>query len=225
MARDHARVKVGILNDPDFRALTDAEQNLYLRALIHPLTSNAGVVPYTARRWSLYAKGSTPAAVRRTIASLEAKRYIVVDEDTEELLVRTFVRHDGLIFQPNVATSMATAFDAILSERIRFAFLAELHRLFHSGDAATARGWEQPKVSTLLAEPFPEGLPEGFRQPFIEGLRQPLMKPPSCVCARTYAAPAPAPLSTPAPGLCPHGFAEAWTCPLCRRGLVAVGEA
>lgn len=212
MARDHARIRVDLLTDEDFRGLRAAEQHLYLLALASPLLSNAGVVPYTARRWSHSADDLTPNSVRKTIAGLVGKRFVVVDEDTEELFIRTFVKHDGLIYQPNVAKNMADSYKAIVSRPIRFAFLAELHRLRHSGLTEDAKGWTEPKVEHLMAEGFPEGLAEGFTEPFVQPLREGLPIPRSCactrVCGRAPAAPAPAPSPSPAPGVSATGSAS-----------------
>lgn len=152
MARDHARVLLSIWGDDDWRSLPAAAQRTYILALSQPGLSYAGVVPYLPGRWSKLAPDTSQPAIRRSVATLAERRYVVLDEDTEELLLRTFVRHDNVLRFPNVAVAMARQFRQIASPQIRTAFLDELHDLAMRPETSDLPGWAKPEVSALLLE-------------------------------------------------------------------------
>lgn len=126
MAREHARVLATIWNDPDWTRLSESAQRLYILALSQPDVSYAGVLAPRYKRWSTFSANSSVSKVRRAVRELEEAGFVVVDDDTEELWIRTFVKHDGLLNMPNVTRAMVKAFRAIQSERIRKAFVEEL---------------------------------------------------------------------------------------------------
>lgn len=152
MARDHARVLVSIWGDADWRELPAAAQRLYILALSQPELSYAGVVPYLPGRWSGFCSDTSQPAIRRGIATLVDRRYVVLDDSTDELFLRTFVRHDNVLRFPNVAVSMARAFRQISSPTIRSAFLEELHDLAERPDTKDLPGWTRNEVAALLME-------------------------------------------------------------------------
>jgi len=156
MARDHARIKCAIWADPDFTGLPASAQRTYFLALSQPGLNYAGVVPYTPGRWSRLAAGTTPAAIRRDIRTLEDAGYVVVDDGTEELLIRTFVKHDGIMRLPNVAKAMVKAARGIVSPVVREAFcssLRDLHRERLDKPDDDERGWTVDGVAELLGGP------------------------------------------------------------------------
>jgi len=156
MARDHARIKCSIWDDPDFVALPSSAQRTYFLALSQPGLNYAGVVPYTPGRWSRLATDTTPAVIRKNIRVLEDAGFVFLDEGTEELLIRTFVKHDGIMRLPNVAKAMVKAARGIVSPVVREAFSDSL-RCLHSERLAhpdgDERGWEVEGVSELLGRP------------------------------------------------------------------------
>ncbi|MBO9555566.1 hypothetical protein [Cellulomonas sp.] len=129
MARSHGRILTGIWQDPDFLALEPEPQRLYLFLLSQPDLTQAGLLPLRARRWAQKYAGGSADAVRAALGVLEAARFVVVDDDTEEVLVRTFVRNDGVYKQPKVMLRMREDAKLIESERLREAFAVELDRL------------------------------------------------------------------------------------------------
>lgn len=129
MARSHGRILSGIWQDPDFRALPAEPQRMYLFLLSQPNLTHAGLLPLTVRRWASAALDLTPERVRAALAALEAARFVVVDGDAEELLIRTLVRNDGVWKQPKVMIRMGEDAREITSARLRAAFVTEMHRL------------------------------------------------------------------------------------------------
>lgn len=144
---------MSIWGDDDWRGLPAAAQRIYIVALSQPGLSYAGVTPYLPGRWANLAPDTSPAAIRKGVAMLAERRYVVVDHDTEELLLRTFVRHDNVLRFPNVAVAMARAYKQIASPAIRSAFLIELHDLAQRPDTKDLPGWAKPEVAALLLEP------------------------------------------------------------------------
>lgn len=153
MARDHARIYCSIWGDKDFIALPGEAQRLYLLVLSQRDLSNAGTIAYTPAKWARMSPNTTPAMTRKTAKLLEKSRFIVIDEHSEELLIRTFVRHDRVLAQPNVSVNMANSANLIVSEKIRRAFLDELLALHEDDDPQSPMpGWAKPQVAGLLME-------------------------------------------------------------------------
>lgn len=139
MARDHARFLTAIWRDEDFRALSIAAQHAYFTLVSQEELSYAGRLDYRPGRIAALAKDNTPAKVTAAVKVLEGTRFVVVDRDTEELLVRTFVRHDGIIDRVNMGKALGRAMVKIVSTQLRRALLAELGRLYE--DKPNAPGW------------------------------------------------------------------------------------
>lgn len=129
MARGHGRILTSIWEDEDFKALDPAEQRLYLFLISQPNLNHAGLLDLTLRRWARKARGLTVAELEKTIAALEAARFIVVDDDTEELLIRSFIRNDGVWRMPKVMGAMVSGALEITSKRLQQALLAEMDRI------------------------------------------------------------------------------------------------
>jgi hypothetical protein len=94
MAREYANIFTAIWRDRDFRALASADQRMYFVLVTQPDITAAGTLPLTAARWASLAVDTTADGVRASLGNLAAARFIGMDHTTEELLVRSFVRHD-----------------------------------------------------------------------------------------------------------------------------------
>lgn len=159
MTREYARVRLGIWADPDFRSLTDPAQALYFRLISSPTINLAGVADWRPKRIAALTAGMTAAQVEATASELSTAGYIVVDDATEEVLVRSFIRHDGLIKTPNIAASMVKDYAGVASPTLRGVIVHELTRL-HDEDPAM-KGWAT--ASKLLSHPAinPSVMPSG----------------------------------------------------------------
>ncbi|MGW2594821.1 hypothetical protein ACWCXC_31775 [Streptomyces sp. NPDC001515] len=129
MARGHGRILTSIWEDEDFRNLDESEQRLYLFLISQPNLNHAGLLDLTLRRWSRKARGLTVGELEKRISALEDARFIVVDEDTEELLIRSFIRNDGVWKQPKVMGAAVSGALEISSKRLQLALLAEMDRI------------------------------------------------------------------------------------------------
>lgn len=94
MARRYAPVLCAIWDDDDFIALDPDAQRLYLLLLSQKRLSMVGVMPYAPRNWARGCKATTAVDIENALARLIDARFVVVDDDTDELLVRTMLKHD-----------------------------------------------------------------------------------------------------------------------------------
>lgn len=129
MARGHGRILASIWSDPDFRALASEAQRLYMQLVSQPNLTHAGTISITVRRWANQTTGESPQSITAALRTLSDARFIVVDWTTEELLVRTLIRNDGVFKQPRVFQVAVDEVLAISSPKLRSAVRAELDRL------------------------------------------------------------------------------------------------
>ena len=129
MARAFGRILSSIWDDQDFLDLDAEAQRLYMFLVSQPNLNHAGLLPLTVRRWAAKAKRLTAKQLRQSLADLDAAGFLVVDEDTEEVLVRSFVRRDEVYKQPRVMGAAVSGALEISSRRLRRALLAEMYRL------------------------------------------------------------------------------------------------
>lgn len=129
MSRNYAQIFTAIWRDKDFIALTRERQQAYFLLVTQPNISAAGVLPLTIRRWAKLSDDTTAAQLRADIQHLNRTGLVVVDEDAEELLVRSFVRHDNGYRNPRRQPSIRDAAREIASPRLRQALAVELVRL------------------------------------------------------------------------------------------------
>lgn len=117
MARTYASINVTRGMDPGWRALTWAQQGVYDFLLAHPKLSLCGVLDVKLNTW---AKGAADGStVTQHLEALEAHDLIRWDRDTDELAIRTFVRHDGVLKNRNLAKGMWSAWSSIESDDLR----------------------------------------------------------------------------------------------------------
>ncbi|MFE0887865.1 hypothetical protein ACFW4Q_02320 [Streptomyces rochei] len=230
MARGHGRILTSIWEDTDFIALEEKEQRLYLFLISQPNLNHAGLLDLTLRRWARKARGLTVAELEKRIGRLEETHFVVVDDDTEELLIRSFVRNDGVWRMPKVMGAMVSGALEISSRKLQQALLAEMDRIpldeLNADPTKLRNGTEGPSIRQQVADhistlkkafgtPTPDpseggnGTPsetpsatpsETPSQPPAEGGP----KPSTRGRARTSHARTPAPAPTPAPTPTPN---------------------
>lgn len=183
MARAFGRILNTIWDDPDFLALTASEQRTYLFLISQPNISWSGLLPLTLRRWGAKARGLTAQQILTDLRGLDEARFVALDEDTEEVLVRSLMRRDEVWKMPRILGSAVANAVGISSRKIRRILLAELDRIpitELSGDQTEGRdGRLYPSVRSQVighietlrnawgsldtvtqTEPVPEEVPE-----------------------------------------------------------------
>ena len=93
-ARQFAKISIYIDRDEDWHKLPTDAQWLYTHLLHQPNLSTAGVLPVQVEKLAKGAADMTVDRVRAAANVLVERRFVVVDLDTVELLIRTFIRHD-----------------------------------------------------------------------------------------------------------------------------------
>lgn len=129
MARNHGRILASIWSDEDFLVLDSAAQRLYMMLVSQPNLTHAGTLSVTIRRWSNLTNNETSQSIVAALKTLSDARFVIVDWDTEELLVRTLIRNDGVFKQPRVFQVAADEILSVSSRKLRSALRAELDRL------------------------------------------------------------------------------------------------
>ncbi|MDB6815745.1 hypothetical protein PMS51_09140 [Bifidobacterium longum] len=149
MARQYARIHLRIWADSRFLGLSAEAQSLYFKLLTHPTMNLCGVADWRPKRLAALSKGQTIAEVLEAAKELESGFYIVVDEDTEEVLVRSFIRNDGTLRNSKVAVAVSKDYMAVTSTKLRACIVYELRRLSECSEEWAGLD----KVSDLLSEP------------------------------------------------------------------------
>jgi len=129
MARDHARIRLDIWADEDWRDLPSIAQWLYLHLLSSPSLSFCGVTDWRPARIAALAAELKGDDVEYAANWLEEGQFIIVDRGTEEVLIRSWVKHDGLVSSPNMTKAMAKAHATIGSGILRAVVVDQLERL------------------------------------------------------------------------------------------------
>lgn len=169
MPRDHARILIRIWADDDFIALPAAAQRAFVLLLSQEHINRAGVLDLRPRRWARLASDTTVDDVTKALRELDNARFISVDEDTEEVLVRSFIRNDGIVRQPNVLKNALNAARQVQSRKLREILAEELRRLIdfipvdRRDEEANRAG--VLKVADLLFHPNAKGSANPSRNP------------------------------------------------------------
>lgn len=157
MARSYASIQTAIWRQDDWKALDALDQHLYFLLSTQPNISAAGALPLTVGRWSKLSRGSTVASVRAGLHRLAAAGLVALDEETEELLVRPFIRDDNGYRNRNRLPVIRAAAGEIESRTLRQALAVELTRLGLPAEWTN----EQPTEPDAYRDAHPEGPPEG----------------------------------------------------------------
>lgn len=191
MAQDYvAMYRSRWADDDDWRALSMGAQWLYDLLVQHPDRNAAGLLPLTMKRWARAARGVTVADVRRSLEELDEAGFIVCDEDTEEVLVRSYIRVGKVYTHIRLFRNACNAIRAVESERIRSALGQELVRLpklhvpepngrngQNVAEAEEAQQWLDELASMLCdAPPDPPG--QGAAHPMGHPMGHPIAHPP-----------------------------------------------
>lgn len=202
LTRDYAKTNVTIWQDSDFRSLPFPAQHLYQTMWTHPELSYCGVLDWRPGRLAPLAEGWTAQAVRTFADCLLARHFIVVDEETEEALVRSWVRWEEILKQPRLSVSYVKAFSAVASNTLRSVLVYELTKIRKATpdlvgfkDQRVISVLDNPSVSAkelpTPGDPFGKGLVTGLG--LALGLDLGQMRPD--VCLPPTPAPTPSPLA------------------------------
>lgn len=154
MARDHGRVLCAIWRDRDFRQRSIAAQRLYMLLLSQTNVNNAGVLPLQVSKWAKGCDQTRSDDIQAALDELAEHRFVFYDEDTEEALIRSYMRNDGVMKHKYIWTNALRCAEHTESPVLREALAEELLR--------TRRKDAEAVAATLMGmppEPDPDGIP------------------------------------------------------------------
>lgn len=119
----YGKVHRGIWNDPEFRDLTPYSKLLYIHFISHPKLTKVGVIDIHEDRW---ARAIGVEDVTPFVRELEAGRFVILDRDTEELAIRTYVKNDGFVGNWKMICAMWRSWEGVESDALRVALVANM---------------------------------------------------------------------------------------------------
>lgn len=148
--KDHARVNLAIWGDDDFLDLTTDEQLLYLALWTSPSLTYCGSGDWHPGRVANLASDWTTERVNHAAAGLSAALFVIFDTETDEFLIRSWIKHDGLWKTPNMAVSMANARASLASRTLRGVVVHEVQKVRDAHPDSSS--WAKPAVASLLEQ-------------------------------------------------------------------------
>ena len=133
MAREFAKVYMSIWGNPDFTKLSVGAQRLYVFLISQPDLSRAGTITLAFNRWLSRVMDYSREELLSDLAELASTRFVVVDESTEELLVRSYIRNDDGWKSPNIMISVSAAARQVMSETLRAVIRQEVAKINTDG--------------------------------------------------------------------------------------------
>lgn len=146
--KDHARINLSIWGDDDWLDLTVDEQLLYFALWTSPSLTYCGSGDWHAGRVSNLASDWTIDRVQSAASGLSAALFVVFDTETDEFLIRSWIKHDGLWKTPNMAVSMANARAGLASRALRGVVVHEVQKIRDANPDSSS--WAKPAVASLL---------------------------------------------------------------------------
>jgi hypothetical protein len=157
-ARTSSYVKLirTIWQDADFLRLPLSSQRLYMLLISQADITHVGILPLMPTRWARLAPDTTAESVRDDLDALAVDNFVVVDNDTEEVLVRTYLVHDEAFKIPNGKKALVAAYGRVLSRHLQTVIAGVLGTVgvtVASTLPATVGPSQQPAASTSNHEP------------------------------------------------------------------------
>lgn len=129
MARSYANIYCAIWDDEEFCELSSDAQRVYFMLVTQRDITACGTLALTLKRWGSTVNRADQDRLEPALKELSEARFVVIDDQTEELLVRTFVKHDGGYKHAKRLMAVVGYAEAIRSRTIRSAMATELQQL------------------------------------------------------------------------------------------------
>ena len=169
MARSYGRLFTSLWDDQDFRPLSLGAKLMYGFLISQDDLEHSGIIGWRPARWARDL-GEPVEDVIAYLKELDQARYVIIDEEAVESLVRSLIRRDDIWRQPNVFKAAAASAKTSKSPPIKAALYPEIRRLDLVGTGRETHAIRDELLSHL--EPFanpspnpPEGFPKGSRGP------------------------------------------------------------
>lgn len=145
MANAAGLLKESIWRDKEFRALPRTAQATYAQLISQKELDRAGMQPLQVAKWTKGCDTITVEDFAADLKVLEQRRFVFVDEDTDELFIRSYMRHCDVARYPNILKNALRCAGMVASEKIRFELAKELRRL-HKADADRVADQIEPET-------------------------------------------------------------------------------
>jgi hypothetical protein len=129
MARVYGQIYTSIWKDPDFVAMPSEPQRLFMLLFSQGDISSCGTLSLTLRRWSKMASDTTIDSLSDALSILVSNGFAVVDEDAEEVLIRSFIKWDKGYKVPKRLMAIRDAAQAVTSTALQQVINGELAKL------------------------------------------------------------------------------------------------
>lgn len=129
MANAAGVLKESIWRDREFRALTRSAQATYAQLISQKELDRAGIQPLQIFKWAKGCDNFTTDDLMADLKVLEEHRFVFVDEDTDELFIRSYMRHCDVVRYPNILKNALRCAGMVASEKLRHELAKELRRL------------------------------------------------------------------------------------------------
>jgi len=188
VAREFGKMWFSMYTDEDFARQPIGDKWLYQVLIGQPGMNYAGVQTINMRRWRKALRDGdampSEAEIEKRLIRLEAREFVFTDDETGEVLIRSFMRSDKIVDQPNVLKSALRDAGHVESPKIAAVLLSEIERLGDpkiktttpAGTKLRASIDELKAAAIAHLEGRTEGISEPFPKPFTEGLEEPLQE-------------------------------------------------
>ena len=160
--RQYALIHRAILDDPSWRCLT--------RSLLKLSTNLCGVVDWRPKKLAVNASDMTVETIEADAVVLEKKLYIVRDEDTDEVLIRSFLRNDAPLKSSKTAIAVRSSYTDTASSKLRGVIVFELQRLYK--EQRDWQGWDQVRDLLDLPSIDPRRIVSGGEEAVSDALKR-----------------------------------------------------
>lgn len=148
--KDHARINLDIWGNDDWLDLTPPAQHLYFVLWTSPQLSYCGTGEWHPGKIAAKARGWTADAVDVAGVELAHELFLLIDVLTEEFILRSWIKHDGLWRTPNMAVSMANARAELSSRALRGVIVHEVSKL--KAREPESSSWDRDAVANMLTQ-------------------------------------------------------------------------
>lgn len=148
--KDYAQIKLDIWGNDDWLDLSPPAQHLYFVLWTSPELSYCGTGEWHPGKIAAKAKGWTPDGVCGAAVELSRELFLLVDLNTDEFILRSWIKHDGLWRSPTMAVSMVNARAALASRTLRGVIVHEVSKL--KDRESSYSSWSKDAVVQMLSQ-------------------------------------------------------------------------
>lgn len=201
MPRDHTRINVDLWGDDDWLDLSPGAQHLYFVLYTTP-PSFCGSGDWQPKKIAARARGWTANSVVESAAELQDGMFLLLDLDTDEYLIRSWIKHDTLYRVQNMAVSMANARATLASRKLRGVVVFEVSKLRESEPKLDS--WTRDAVVKMLSQKAIDPDSQQWPSPSISPRARGKVTPSDSSKVTKEASPSDSGRATPSPAPTPN---------------------